>query len=240
MSTEPIRDFEILIHPPADRGGAASVIVHVTPDDRRAEGTFTSPLSDDEVDEALTWMEQGLFDDDFVKEFGGKLFTALFSGEVLEVYRATRGDGSVVRLRLVVDDEDCRADPLGAALRSRGADIPGAPDPIRARDEHDPARTPAGVRCSAADPRAGLVPTRRPSGPGADRGRRHPERAGRPRGSRPRRGARASPRDAVGPPECRARRAESRAPRPGPRRSLHRSCAVRPSHGPNRPPVRDR
>jgi tetratricopeptide (TPR) repeat protein len=98
------RDLEIRIHPSAAIVAPALVSVHVIPDDRRADGHFTSPFSAEEVDEALQWMEQGLFDEDFVKEFGAKLFDALFEGQVGQIYHAIRDDGTDMRLRLVVDD----------------------------------------------------------------------------------------------------------------------------------------
>jgi tetratricopeptide (TPR) repeat protein len=141
MNAEPIRDFEVLIHPPPEPGRASPVIVHVTPDDRRAEGTFISPLTPDEVDEALTWMEQGLFDDDFVKELGGRLFAALFGGEVLEVYRASRGEGVAMRLRLVVDDEDAARIPWELLYDAEAGSFPALQAPfVRGLSTTEPAR----------------------------------------------------------------------------------------------------
>ncbi|HEX2222170.1 MAG TPA: CHAT domain-containing protein [Candidatus Limnocylindria bacterium] len=104
MTASDDRDLELWIHPPDRQSEPADVSVHVRPDDRRGRGEFRSPFTPEEVDEALGWMEQGLFDDDFVKEFGGKLFAALFAGQVEQLYRASRTDGGDLRIRLVVDD----------------------------------------------------------------------------------------------------------------------------------------
>jgi tetratricopeptide (TPR) repeat protein len=97
-------DFEVHIR----RGGngALPVSVRVTPEDRRAEGTLRLPLTDAEVDEALGWMEQGLFDAQAVRELGGRLFAALFTGAVRDVYLASRQTGTAPRIRLLVDDPE--------------------------------------------------------------------------------------------------------------------------------------
>ena len=96
-------DFEIHIRKAA-ADGSYPVGVHVEPDDRRAEGHLRVPYSDAEVSRALKWMEQGLFDADYVREWGTGLFKALFTGEIKAVYDGSRGSGTPLRLRLIGDD----------------------------------------------------------------------------------------------------------------------------------------
>lgn len=121
-----VRTFEIVLAeaaPLADAapGGAAAAAagaagvpsaatafiarVSVDPDDVRATGVFTSPFAPGEVDEALAWLEQGLFDDHHVRVFGERLFDALFAsgGELRRAYDRIPADGRPLRFRLVVD-----------------------------------------------------------------------------------------------------------------------------------------
>jgi CHAT domain len=95
------RDFEIHISSPlAD--GAYLIAVRTEPD-LRANGTFVPPYSQAEVDQALAWMEQGLFDAEYVRQFGGKLFRALFVGDLKKVYDAARSSKTQLRFRLIAD-----------------------------------------------------------------------------------------------------------------------------------------
>ena len=96
-------DFEIHILESGD-DGSYPVTVRVDEQDRRGSGSFRPPFNASEISRALTWMEQGLFNETFVKNFGAALFQALFTGEVLEIYQGTRSEISgALRLRLVID-----------------------------------------------------------------------------------------------------------------------------------------
>jgi len=104
MAEAELRDFEIHIRK-AGPDGAYPVGVHVEPDDRRAEGSLRAPFSEAEVTRALKWMEQGLFDADYVREFGAGLFAALFDGPIKSVYDASHQSSTVpLRFRLITDE----------------------------------------------------------------------------------------------------------------------------------------
>lgn len=80
------------------------VRVSVQPDDIRAVGVFADPFAPGEVDEALAWLEQGLFDDHHVRAFGARLFEALFApGDLRRAYDRVPADERPLRFRLVVD-----------------------------------------------------------------------------------------------------------------------------------------
>lgn len=103
MSPSDYRNFVIHIHSES-ADGAYPVALYVPAEDRRAEGAFSSPYTDAEVTRALSWMEQGLFDAASVKEFGTRLFRALFTGPVKEVYDGSRQSSSArLRFRLIID-----------------------------------------------------------------------------------------------------------------------------------------
>ncbi len=106
MSEEQNTDFEIHIHKSTTEG-EYPVTVYVAGQDRRAEGVFRSPFQQAEVNRALSWMEQGLFDEEFVRQFGSHLFQALFQEQVKEVYVGARqGAPATLRLRLIVDEPE--------------------------------------------------------------------------------------------------------------------------------------
>jgi hypothetical protein len=98
---EEYQDFEVRIRPRA-ADGAYPVDVRGS-DGRRGEGSFTPPLTDGEVSEALGAMEQGLFDDSAIKELGARLFRALVTGEVKQIYDGIRRAGTPIRFRLILD-----------------------------------------------------------------------------------------------------------------------------------------
>lgn len=96
-------DFEIHILE-AEDDGSYPVTVRVSEQDRRGSGSLVPPFNASEISRALMWMEQGLFNETFVKNFGAALFQTLFKGEILEVYQGTRSEISgALRLRLVID-----------------------------------------------------------------------------------------------------------------------------------------
>src|SRR4051794_8546721 len=96
-------DFEIEIGE-ALPDGAYRVSVAVRDQGRRARSTFIPPYNDAEVSAALGYMEQGLFDDAYVKEFGASLFGALFTDPIKDVYNGSRQSSAVpLRIRLVID-----------------------------------------------------------------------------------------------------------------------------------------
>lgn len=79
------RDFQIQIDEQlADE--SYPVTVRVPAEEWRAEGLFRSPFRGAEVSRASGWLKQGLFDADHVREFGTRLFRALFVGDVKQVY----------------------------------------------------------------------------------------------------------------------------------------------------------
>ncbi len=103
MPSDVYRDFEIHIRKPS-ADGLYPVGVWVADEDRRADGVWQSPFSDEEVNRALIWMEQGLFDADYVKQFGTGLFHSLIADQIKEVYEGSRtSGGSALRIRLIVD-----------------------------------------------------------------------------------------------------------------------------------------
>ncbi len=109
MAAHPLdtRTFEIILGAPGGSSDAPPgypVRVSVQPDDIRAAGVFADPFAPGEVDEALAWLEQGLFDDHHVRAFGARLFEALFApGDLRRAYDRVPVDGRPLRLRLVVD-----------------------------------------------------------------------------------------------------------------------------------------
>jgi tetratricopeptide (TPR) repeat protein len=103
MAEDAFRDFEIHIREPA-ADGTCRVMLRVAAEDRIAHGTFRSPFSTQEVTRALGWMDQGLFDADYAKQFGARLFTALFGGNLGAFYRSSlRSGGPRLRLRFIID-----------------------------------------------------------------------------------------------------------------------------------------
>lgn len=77
--------------------------------DLRAHSPFRLPFSLQEITRAIRWMEQGLFDEPYVVEFGSALFRALFQDELRRLYDALEPASARLRLRFVVD-------PSAAAL----------------------------------------------------------------------------------------------------------------------------
>ena len=103
MPTSEFRDFEIYIGKQA-ADGTCSVTMRVAAESRLVNGEFSSPYADAEVTRALAWMEQGLFDAAYVREFGAKLFQALVVGPLKAVYDGSRQTSPTpLRYRLIVD-----------------------------------------------------------------------------------------------------------------------------------------
>jgi tetratricopeptide (TPR) repeat protein len=96
------REVEIHIRKQA-ADGTYPIAMRVPDEDRRADGVFNPPYTDEEVDRALTWMEQGLFDAAYVQELGASLFRALFVGDLGAIYAASRQGRAPLRLRLIAD-----------------------------------------------------------------------------------------------------------------------------------------
>lgn len=99
------RAFEMLIRAPSSEG-VYPVSIHIADGNQREEGTFTSPYSETEIGRALQWMEQGLFDTEFAKDFGTRLFHALFNGPIKTLYDSSQqaNDGRRLRIRLICND----------------------------------------------------------------------------------------------------------------------------------------
>ena len=76
-------------------------------------------------------MEQGLFDADYVQEFGSELFDALFTGDIRRVYDGVAGGQRPGALPVCDRRAGAPPDPLGAALRRREPAIPLAQGPVR-------------------------------------------------------------------------------------------------------------
>ena len=89
-----VRDFELRIGRPGS-DGTFPVAVTVQPGDQRADGALKLPFDADAITRALTWMEQGLFEADYVRSFGGDLFKAVFTGDVEKVYTSVVEGASV-------------------------------------------------------------------------------------------------------------------------------------------------
>jgi tetratricopeptide (TPR) repeat protein len=102
MAEVEFRELEIHIRKPAADG--ACPITVSGPDDRRADGELRVPYAEAEVDRALAWMEQGLFDAAYVQEFGTGLFGSLFVGPLKAVYDGSwQSGGPPLRYRLIID-----------------------------------------------------------------------------------------------------------------------------------------
>ena len=95
-------NFEIHIRRQA-ADGTFPVTARVPFEDRRAESVLSLQYADSEMNRALGWMEQGLFDADYVKSFGAGLFQAIFSGPIKDVYDGCRQSGAPLRFRLIID-----------------------------------------------------------------------------------------------------------------------------------------
>lgn len=83
--------------------GSYPVSMHVEGRGGRATGVFSVPFSTAEIDRAREWMEQGLVDTQPAREFGTRLFEALFTARLREVYEDTQKRGVGFRVRLVLD-----------------------------------------------------------------------------------------------------------------------------------------
>jgi len=102
MSGADYGDFEIHVRRQA-ADGTFPVTARVPFQDRRAESVLSLPYADGEFNRALGWMEQGLFDAEYVKAFGAGLFQAIFSGPIKDVYDGCRQSGAPLRFRLIID-----------------------------------------------------------------------------------------------------------------------------------------
>jgi tetratricopeptide (TPR) repeat protein len=103
------------------------------PDDRVAEGSFRSPFTEEEIDRALAWMEDGTTDSVGARNFGERLFRSLFQGAVAGIYVASQDSTDPLRIRLTIDDPsvarlpwELLVDPAnGGALALRGRFVRG-------------------------------------------------------------------------------------------------------------------
>ena len=108
------RDLEIRIRRP-EKAHAPCPVSVAGPDDRVAEGSFRSPFTEEEIDRALAWMEDGTTDSVGARNFGERLFRSLFQGAVAGIYVASQDNTDPLRIRLTIDDPECRPPPLGTA-----------------------------------------------------------------------------------------------------------------------------
>ena len=130
------RDIDIRISRSDQPDGACRVSISGA-DDRRAEGVFRSPFSKAEVEWALSrmdlstpWASTAAAE---VRDFGSRLFSALFQGGVAGVYVASQDANSPPRVRLTVDDPVAARIPwellvdtaTGEALALRGPFVRG-------------------------------------------------------------------------------------------------------------------
>jgi tetratricopeptide (TPR) repeat protein len=126
------RDIDIRLRASDHADGSCPVSIS-GPDDRRAEGRFRSPFSSEEIDRALAAMDQGTGDSDDAREFGERLFRALFQGAVAGIYVASQDGAAPARVRLTVDAPDLARIPWellvdpsrGGALALRGRFVRG-------------------------------------------------------------------------------------------------------------------
>lgn len=104
------RTLEVIIQPrsPAvapDDAPRYPVVARLGDSDQTASSMLTLPFDTRQLEEAIKWIEDGLFDDDYVREYGGQLFDALFQGDVRQLYRSLRADrGAAPRVRLIIGD----------------------------------------------------------------------------------------------------------------------------------------
>jgi tetratricopeptide (TPR) repeat protein len=129
-------DLDIRIFRGDQPDGACRVSISGA-DDRRADGVFRSPFSKAEVDRALSWMDLATpwasAAAAEVRDFGRRLFEALFQGAVAGVYVASQDANAPPRVRLTVDDPvaaripwELLVDPAtGEALALRGRFVRG-------------------------------------------------------------------------------------------------------------------
>lgn len=104
------RTLEIIIQP--EPGAMATdgrprfpLVARLSDSDQTASGNLTLPFDSRQLEEAIKWIEDGLFDDNYVREFGGLLFDQLFQGDIRQLYRSLRSDPNVAaRIRLIVGD----------------------------------------------------------------------------------------------------------------------------------------
>ncbi|CAN5850529.1 hypothetical protein BH24CHL6_BH24CHL6_12190 [soil metagenome] len=130
------RDIEIRIFRGDQPDGACRVSISGA-DDRRADGVFRSPFLKAEVDRALSWMDLATpwasAAAAEVRDFGRRLFEALFQGAVAGVYVASQDANTPPRVRLTVDDPFAARIPwellvdsaTGEALALRGRFVRG-------------------------------------------------------------------------------------------------------------------
>lgn len=98
--TSTFRTLEIIVQ--ASETPPYPVVARLVDSDQTASGLLSLPFNQAQLDRALNWIEDGLFDDDFVRQFGGQLFDALFAGAVGDLYRELRRlEATPPRLRII-------------------------------------------------------------------------------------------------------------------------------------------
>ena len=138
--------LQISIEPPSAGHGACPVSAGLGSEERKAEGTFLSPLRDAEIEETAAYADRARLDDGGARRLGIRLFTALFEGPVAALYRAGLESNAGLAVRLVVNEPslaripwELLRDPDAAASLAeegrfvRGVRAPRSVRPLRVR-----------------------------------------------------------------------------------------------------------
>ena len=97
------RDLEIRVRAVSPDGSFPSS-AWLPLEDRRVDGIFRPPYSELEARSGVAALEQGLLNDADVKQFGVRLFGALFTGRIKDLYDDCRRGDPGVRFRLIIED----------------------------------------------------------------------------------------------------------------------------------------
>jgi tetratricopeptide (TPR) repeat protein len=95
-------EVEVRIRAPDRPRAGHPVTIAVAMEDRRADGEFRNPFLDDEIDQALARLEDGRFDTREIRDFGHRLYRALFTGAPGQVLDAVKDEQYT--LRIITDD----------------------------------------------------------------------------------------------------------------------------------------